>query len=89
MLSREGYRLMITQNLVMKVHQLACDFGIKRFDILSYQTVDAGRTGSFCQLCDDYGLLMREDGTKLRPHVSKKPSENGGDGTGLYANRIR
>jgi energy-coupling factor transporter ATP-binding protein EcfA2 len=87
-LGHDGRGLRITQELIKKVHQLACDLGINKSDILSYQTVDAGYAGSNCQLCDDYGLLMREDGTKLRTHLSRKPGK-GCVGTGLYSQRIR
>ena len=84
-----GRGLRITQQLASQVHQLACDLGIKRSDIMNYQAVDAGYAGSFCKLCDDYGLLVQEDGTKLRPHVSKTPREKGRVGAGLYGKRIR
>jgi hypothetical protein len=48
------------------VHKLAADLGIKRADIVYYQAIDAGYAGKCCSLCDEYGLLVQEDGTKLR-----------------------
>jgi hypothetical protein len=83
-----GRGLRITQQLTGQVHRLACDLGIKRSDILNYQAVDAGYGGLPCKLCDDYGLLIREDGTKLRTvDPFKTFREKGRVGTGLYGKR--
>jgi hypothetical protein len=59
-----GFRM--TQQLARQVHKLATDLGIKRADIVYYQALDNGWAGKSCSLCDEYGLLVREDGTKLR-----------------------
>ena len=56
----------MTLQLARQVHKLATDLGIKRADILYYQALDHGYAGKTCSLCDEYGLLVREDGTKLR-----------------------
>ena len=85
-----GRGLRITQQLTGQVHRLACDLGIKRSDILNHQAVDAGYAGAPCKLCDDYGLLMREDGTQLRTvDLFKNLREKGRAGTGLYGGRVR
>ena len=54
-----------TQQLARQVHKLATDLGIKRADIVYYQAIDQGYAGQSCSLCDEYGLLVQEDGTKL------------------------
>jgi hypothetical protein len=59
-----GFRM--TQQLARPVHKLAIDLGIKRADITYYQALDHGYAGKSCSLCDEYGLLVKEDGTKLR-----------------------
>ena len=85
-----GRGLRITQQLTQKVHQLASDLGIKRSDIVGYQAVEAGYSGLPCRLCDDYGLLMREDGTKLRTvDPFKTLREKGRVGTGLFGRSSR
>jgi hypothetical protein len=56
----------MTQQLAKQVHKLAAVLGIKRADITYYQAVDKGWAGKSCSLCDQYGLLVLEDGTKLR-----------------------
>lgn len=61
-----GRGLRITQQLARQVHKLAADLGIKRADIVSYQAIDHGYAGKSCSLCVEYGLLVQEDGTKLR-----------------------
>jgi hypothetical protein len=61
-----GRGLRMTQQLARQVHKLAADLGIKRADIVYYQAIDAGYAGKCCSLCDEYGLLVQEDGTKLR-----------------------
>jgi hypothetical protein len=66
-----GRGLRMTQQLARQVHKLAADLGIKRADIEYYQALDQGYAGKCCSLCDEYGLLVQEDGTKLRtgdPH---------------------
>lgn len=83
-----GRGLIITQPLTEQVHRLACDLGIKRSDILNHQAVDAGYAGAPCELCDDYGLLIQEDGTKLRTvDLFKTLRERSRAGTGLYGSR--
>lgn len=61
-----GRGLRMTQQLARQVHKLASDLGIKRADIVYYQALDQGNAGKCCSLCDEYGLLVGEDGTKLR-----------------------
>jgi hypothetical protein len=61
-----GRGLRMTQQLARQVHKLATDLGIKRADIVYYQAIDQGYAGQSCSLCDEYGLLVQEDGTKLR-----------------------
>ena len=61
-----GRGLRMTQQLARQVHKLATDLGIKRADITYYQAIDHGYAGKSCSLCDEYGLLVQEDGTKLR-----------------------
>lgn len=61
-----GRGLRMTQQLARQVHKLATDLGIKRADIVPYQAIDHGYAGKSCSLCDQYGLLVQEDGTKLR-----------------------
>ena len=61
-----GRGLRMTQQLARQVHKLATDLGIKRADITYYQALDHGWAGKSCSLCDEYGLLVQEDGTKLR-----------------------
>jgi hypothetical protein len=61
-----GRGLRMTQQLARQVHKLATDLGIKRADIVYYQAIDQGYAGQSCPLCDEYGLLVQEDGTKLR-----------------------
>jgi hypothetical protein len=61
-----GRGLRMTQQLARQVHKLAADLGIKRSDIVYYQAIDEGYAGRCCSLCDEYGLLVQEDGTKLR-----------------------
>ncbi len=66
-----GRGLRMTQQLARQVHKLATDLGIKRADIVYYQALDNGWAGESCSLCDEYGLLVQEDGRKLRtedPH---------------------
>jgi hypothetical protein len=85
-----GRGLRITQQLTGQVHQLASDLGITRSDILNYQAVDAGYAGCLCKLCEIHGLLVREDGTKLRTvDPFKTLREKDSVGTGLYGKRIR
>jgi energy-coupling factor transporter ATP-binding protein EcfA2 len=85
-----GRGLRITQQLTEQVHRLGRDLGIKRSDILSHQAVDAGYAGAPCKLCDDYGLLIQEDGTKLRTvDLFKTRRQKGRVGTGLYGTHIR
>jgi hypothetical protein len=61
-----GRGLRMTRELKTQVHRLANDLGIRRSDVLNYQAVDAGYAGLPCTLCEKYGLLVQEDGTKLR-----------------------
>lgn len=61
-----GRGLRMTQELARQVHKLAADLGIKRADIVYYQALDQGNAGQCCSLCDEYGLLVKEDGTTLR-----------------------
>jgi hypothetical protein len=61
-----GRGLRMTQQLAKQVHKLAAVLGIKRADITYYQAIDNGWAGKSCSLCDQYGLLVLEDGTKLR-----------------------
>ena len=61
-----GRGLRITRQLARQVHKLASDLGIKRADIVFYQAIDAGYAGMPCSLCDEYGLLLQDDGAKLR-----------------------
>jgi hypothetical protein len=60
-----GRGLRMTQQLTRQVHKLATDLGIKRADIEYYQAIDHGYAGKSCSLCDEYGLLVQEDGTRL------------------------
>jgi hypothetical protein len=61
-----GRGLRMTQELSRQVHKLAAVLGIKRTDITHYQAIDAGYAGQSCSHCEEYQLLFREDGTKLR-----------------------
>jgi hypothetical protein len=61
-----GRGLRMTQHLARQVHKLASDLGIKRADIVYYQALDPGWAGQSCSHCDEYDLLVQEDGTKLR-----------------------
>lgn len=64
-LGNQGRGLRLTSDFVRRVHKLAADLGIRRADILPYATVDAGYAGHPCSLCDELGMLARDDGTKL------------------------
>jgi hypothetical protein len=64
-LGNQGRGLRLTSDIVRRVHKLAADLGIRRTDILPYATVDAGYAGHPCSLCDELGMLARDDGTKL------------------------
>jgi hypothetical protein len=89
-LGNRGRGLRITQSLISQVHRLARDLGIKRTDILEYQAVDAGYAGLPCKHCEDYGLLIREDGTQLRTiNPFKKACKKARSGSQLYDERIR
>jgi hypothetical protein len=84
-----GRGLRITQQISGQVHRLARDLGIKRSDIVNYEAVDAGYAGMPCKMCDDYGLLMREDGTQLRTvDAFKTLRKKGRAGTGLYSENV-
>jgi hypothetical protein len=61
-----GRGLRMTHQLARQVHKLAADLGIKRADIVYYQAIDHGYAGKSCTLCDEYRLVVQEDGTKLR-----------------------
>jgi hypothetical protein len=65
-LGSTGRGLRMTRQLANQVHKLATNLGIKRADITYYQALDAGYAGKSCSLCEEYGLLVKEDGTKLR-----------------------
>ncbi|MBZ5574636.1 MAG: hypothetical protein LAO09_22500 [Acidobacteriia bacterium] len=65
-LGNQGRGFRLTSALRHRVHQLARDLRIKRSDILPYITVDAGYAGPSCYLCEEFGLMVRDDGTKLR-----------------------
>lgn len=83
-----GRGLRFTQQLNRQVHLLARDLGIKRSDILSHQAVDAGYAGMPCKLCAEHGLLILENGKRLRAiDPFKRLREKGRVGTGLYGKR--
>lgn len=65
-LGNQGRGVRLTNDFVRRVHKLAVELGIRRADTLPYATVDAGYMGYPCSLCADFGLLARDDGTKLR-----------------------
>jgi hypothetical protein len=65
-LGNQGRGFRLTSDFVHRVHKLAADLGIRKTDILPYAAVDAGYAGDPCSLCDDFGMLARDDGTKLR-----------------------
>jgi hypothetical protein len=65
-LGSTGRGLRMTQQVAKQVHKLAADLGITRADITYYQAVDHGYAGQSCRHCEEYHLLLREDGTKLR-----------------------
>lgn len=73
-----GRGLRLTQQLARQVHKLAADLGIKRADIVNYQALDQGYAGKCCSHCDEYGLLVREDGRKLRTEDPFKELREGG-----------
>jgi len=80
-LGNQGRGLRFTNQLVRRVHQLACELEIKRADILPYATVDAGYAGPGCFWCSQFGLLTCDDGKKLR---SIKPRDMRRPSRGLY-----
>jgi hypothetical protein len=61
-----GRGLRTTRQFTEQVHRLASDLGIKKSDIFSHLTVDAGYAGMPCTLFRDYGLVVQEDGKELR-----------------------
>jgi hypothetical protein len=79
-LGNEGRGLRLTRSVRHQIHQLARDMGLKRSDLLRHMTVEAGYGGLSCALCEDYGLMICEDGKRLRGIPLKRPR-----GSGLYA----
>jgi hypothetical protein len=71
-----GFRM--TLQLARQVHKLATDLGIKRADTVNYQAIDHGYAGKSCSLCDEFGLLVQEDGTKLRTEDPFQGTPEGG-----------
>lgn len=65
-LGNQGRGIRLAAALVRRIHHLARDLGITRSDILSYPTVEAGYAGPPCDLCEEFGLMVRDDGKKLR-----------------------
>jgi hypothetical protein len=85
-----GRGLRMTQHIARQVHKLASDLGIKRADIVYYQAVDHGYAGKSCVLCDEYGLLVQEDGTKLRTEDPFKELRERGDARrAVHAREVR
>jgi hypothetical protein len=77
-LGNQGRGFRLTNEFVSRVHKLALQLGINRSHILPYTTVDAGYAGPPCSFCDDFGLLERNDGTKLRSVASGIPRRRRG-----------
>jgi len=72
-LGNQGRGLRLTQSVRCQIHQLTRDMGLRRSDILMYTTVDAGYGGPPCVLCEEYGLMICEDGKRLRCIPLKRP----------------
>lgn len=79
-LGNRGRGLRLTRAVKRQIHQVARDLGLKRSDILDLLTVDAGYGGPPCWLCEEFGLMIREDGEKLRcvKLAEHKPVRHGG-----------
>jgi len=65
-LGNRGRGLRLTRVTVRRIHALACQLGLKRSDILHYLTVDGGYGGPPCPVCEELGLMVREDGVHLK-----------------------
>ena len=65
-LGNRGRGLRLTRATVRRIHALARQLGLKRSDLLDYATVDDGYGGPPCALCEEFGLMVREDGTHLK-----------------------
>ena len=48
------------------IHRLARDFGFRLSDLLSRQTIEAGKAGPPCAYCQEFGLNVTEEGQELR-----------------------
>ncbi len=64
-LGNQGRGLRLTQATIRQIHALARQFGLKRSDI-DYLTVERGYGGFPCQICEEYGLMTRDDGVHLK-----------------------
>jgi hypothetical protein len=65
-LGNRGRGLRLTRITVRRIHALARQLGLKRSDILDYLTVDGGYGGPPCSVCEELGLMVREDGVHLK-----------------------
>jgi hypothetical protein len=76
-LGNQGRGLRLTRATIRAIHALAHRFGLKRSNTLSYATADAGYGGFPCAVCEEYGLMIREDGSHLKCVNLLKPRRRG------------
>ncbi len=76
-LGNQGRGLRLTQNVIRQIHQIVRDLGLKRSDILPWIAVDAGHGGPPCALCQEFGLMVRDDGKTLRCLPLLMPRKSG------------